>query len=301
MSYKPLISIIMNCYNGEKYLSQALKSVLNQTYNNWELIFWDNQSTDKSAKIFKEYQDVRFKYFYASSHTFLYEARNEAVKKTKGEFIAILDVDDWWIPEKLEMQLSLFKDDEVGLVYGNVWVFEEKEKKKKIFSKKKLPTGKILGNIFSNYMIALGTIVIRRKYLESLKYAFDKRFHIIGDFDLNIRMAEICKFDCVQKPISYFRVHDKNESYLNKDKEIHELKILYSEMKNNPVFSAIDTLKQIPLKISYLEIMQAILKDGFRKSFLQVIKYPFCFNKIKLITALLLPKFVLKNLKYWVV
>ena len=115
----------MNCYNGEKYLPQALKSVLEQTYNNWELIFWDNQSTDKSAEVFKKYNDIRFKYFYASSHTFLYEARNEAVRRTKGEFIAILDVDDWWIPEKLEMQLSLFKDDKVGFVYGNLWVFEE--------------------------------------------------------------------------------------------------------------------------------------------------------------------------------
>ena len=301
MSYKPLISIIMNCYNGEKYLSQALKSVLEQTYDNWELIFWDNQSTDKSAKIFKEYHDARFKYFYASSHTFLYEARNEALKKTKGEFIAILDVDDWWIPEKLEMQLSLFKDDEVGVVYGNAWIFKEKEKKKKIFSKKKLHTGEMLGNIFSNYMVGLGTIVIRKKYLESLNYVFDKRFHIIGDFDLSIRMAKICKFDCVQKPILYFRVHDKNESYLNKDKEIHELKILYSEMKDNPDFSEISTLKQIPLRISYLEVMQNIIKGGFGKSFLQVIKYPFCFNKIKLIVALLLPKFILKNLKYWIV
>ena len=155
----------------------------------------------------------------------------------------------------------------------------------------------MLDNIFSNYMIGVGTIVIRKKYLESLKYVFDKRFHIIGDFDLSIRMAEICKFDCVQKPISYFRVHDKNESHLNKDKEIHELKILYYEMKNNPVFSAVRTLKQIPLKISYLEVMQAIIKGGFRKSFLQVIKYPFCFNKIKLIAALLLPKFVIKKIK----
>ena len=284
----------MNCYNGEKYLPQALKSVLEQTYDNWELIFWDNQSTDKSTEIFKKYNDIRFKYFYASSHTFLYEARNEAVRRTKGEFIAILDVDDWWIPEKLEMQLSLFKDDKVGFVYGNLWVFKEKEKKKKIFSKKKLPTDKMLSNIFSNYKIGIGTIVMRKKYLESLKYVFDKRFHIIGDFDLSIRMAEICKFDCIQKPISYYRVHDKNESYLNKDKEIHELKILYSEMKNNPVFSVISTLEQIPLKISYLEVMQAIIRDGFRKSFLQVIKYPFCFNKIKLIVALLIPKFVLK-------
>ena len=190
--------------------------------------------------------------------------------------------------------MPLFKCDSVGLVYGNLWVFEETKKKKKIFSKKKLPIGNIIDNIFSNYMVGLGTIVIRKKFLESLKYVFDKRFHIIGDFDLSIRMAEICKFDCIQKPISYYRVHDKNESYLNKDKEIHELKILYSEMKNNPVFSAISTLEQIPLKISYLEVMQAIIRDGFRKSFLQVIKYPFCFNKIKLIVALLLPKFVLK-------
>ena len=291
----------MNCYNGEKYLPQALKSVLEQTYDNWELIFWDNQSTDKSTEIFKKYNDIRFKYFYASSHTFLYEARNEAVRRTKGEFIAILDVDDWWIPEKLEMQLSLFKDDKVGFVYGNLWVFKEKEKKKKIFSKRKLPTDKMLSNIFSNYKIGIGTIVMRKKYLESLKYVFDKRFHIIGDFDLSIRMAEICKFDCVQKPISYLRVHDKNESYLNQDKEIQELKILYSEIKNHPVFSVISTLKQIPLKISYLEIMQVILRDGFRKSFLQVIKYPFSFNKIKLIAALVLPKFILKNLKYRVV
>ena len=72
---------------------------------------------------------------------------------------------------------------------------------------------------------------------------------------------------------------------------------LYSEMKDNPVFSEISTLKQIPLRISYLEVMQNIIKRRFRKSFLQVMKYPFCFNKIKLIIALLLPKFVTKKIK----
>ena len=291
----------MNCYNGEQYLPQALNSVVDQTYGNWELIFWDNQSTDKSAEIFKKYNDIRFKYFYAPSHTNLYKARNEAVKKTRGEFIAILDVDDWWIPEKLDLQLPLFKCDSVGLVYGNLWVFEETKKKKKIFSKKKLPIGNIIDNIFSNYMVGLGTIVIKKKYLESLKYVFDERFHIIGDFDLSIRLAEICKFDCVQKPVSYFRVHGKNESYINKNKEIDELKILYLDIKDNPNFSEKSSIKKIPLRILYLEIIEAILKDGFRKSFFKVAKYPFCFNKIKLIAILLLPKFILKNLKYWIV
>ena len=72
MSEEPLVSILMNCYNGEKFLREAIESVLAQTYLNWELIFWDNQSTDQSADIFNSYDDKRLKYFYASKHTLLY-------------------------------------------------------------------------------------------------------------------------------------------------------------------------------------------------------------------------------------
>ena len=110
MSDTPLVSIIMNCYNGETYIREELDSVLAQTYQNWEVIFWDNQSTDQSANIFKIYDDERLKYFYAPKHTLLYEARNYAIEKAAGEFFAFLDVDDWWIPEKLELQIPLFAD-----------------------------------------------------------------------------------------------------------------------------------------------------------------------------------------------
>ena len=102
MSAEPLVSILMNCYNGEKYLREALDSILAQTYKNWELIFWDNQSTDKSVEIFKSYADERLKYFYAPTHTLLYEARNYAIEKASGEFYAFINVDDWWEKEKLE-------------------------------------------------------------------------------------------------------------------------------------------------------------------------------------------------------
>ena len=61
----PLMSILMNCFNGEKYLREAIDSVTEQTYTNWELIFWDNQSTDNSASIVKSYNDPRIKYYYA--------------------------------------------------------------------------------------------------------------------------------------------------------------------------------------------------------------------------------------------
>ena len=102
MVEQPLVNVIMNCFNGEKYLREAIDSVKAQTYQNWELIFWDNQSTDDSAKIVQSYNDPRINYFYAPNHTLLYEARNYAVEKSLGQFIAFLDVDDYWDENKLE-------------------------------------------------------------------------------------------------------------------------------------------------------------------------------------------------------
>jgi glycosyltransferase involved in cell wall biosynthesis len=85
----------MNCHNGERFLQASLKSVLNQNYKNWELIFFDNSSTDKSRKIFNSFNDSRFKYFYNQNKINLYDARNKAIIKTKGDFVAFIDVDDW--------------------------------------------------------------------------------------------------------------------------------------------------------------------------------------------------------------
>ncbi len=288
----------MNCYNGEKYLRDAINSVINQTYKNWEIIFWDNQSTDKSAEIFKSYKDNRLNYYCATTHaSILYEARNCALKKVNGDFIAFLDVDDWWSTDKLEKQIPLFKDSNVGLVYGNLWRFFEKKNKKKIYRKKILPTGMILNELMYDYVIGSPTYVIRKKSLESLEYCFNKNFHIIGDFDLNIRLAANWKVNCVQNPIATARIHGRNESLLHKNKEIEELKIWCDEMKIDPFFSSKSGLNEILLKISYLEIIEAISVDRFKKNFFKIMKYPFCLNKIKLIIALFLPKFIIKKIK----
>ena len=82
--HKPLISIVINCFNSDEYLKIAIDSAINQTYENWEIIFWDNQSTDESANIVKSYDDERINYFYAPVHTPLGEARNLENKKAKG-------------------------------------------------------------------------------------------------------------------------------------------------------------------------------------------------------------------------
>ena len=298
MNNKPLISIIMNCYNGEKYLKQAINSILEQTYKNWEIIFWDNQSSDESAKIFKDYKDERLKYFLANSHTeVLYKARNFALKKANGEYIAFLDTDDWWVPTKLEKQIPLFSDHEVGLVYGNVWLFFDKKNKKKIYKKTKLPTGKILNELLNDYVIGSPTYVIRKKSLEKLEYFFNDNFHIIGDFDVNIRLAAKFKIDCIQSPVAYYRKHNKNISLLNKKKEIDEIKIWFKQMQNNQFISSQSNFNKVLLAAHYLEATRSIMENGFIKSILIIEKYPFCFNKLKLVLALLLPKFLLRIIK----
>ena len=87
---KHLVSIIMNCYNGEKYLTKSVQSVINQSYKNWELIFWDNQSTDSSSKKGNSLNDRRIKYFRSPIKLTLGEARNFALEKCLGDFVCFL-------------------------------------------------------------------------------------------------------------------------------------------------------------------------------------------------------------------
>ena len=160
-----------------------------------------------------------------------------------------------------------------------------------------MPTGKILNELLNDYVIGSPTYVIRKKSLESLEYCFNDDFHIIGDFDINIRLAAKWKVQCVQSAVAFARIHDKNLSLLHREKEIHELKTWCKLMKNNQLISSQNNFNKVLLMAYYLEAMQSIMENGFVKSFLMVAKYPFCFNKIKLILALLLPKFLLRKIK----
>ncbi|EFA74417.1 Glycosyl transferase, family 2 [Raphidiopsis brookii D9] len=219
----------MNCFNGEEYLKEAIESVLNQTYKNWELIFWDNQSTDGSERILKSYNSNKLKYFYSSKHTPLYEARNFALENAMGEFIAFLDVDDWWEQDKLEKQIPLFNDPEVGLVYGNFWIENQKKGRKKIAFKMPLPRGNIQNDLLESYTVGILTIVIRKQTLDTLPYIFDKRFNYIGDYDLVIRLASKCKIDCVQEPVAHYRKTGTNLSVTKTDLNISEMQLWLKE------------------------------------------------------------------------
>ena len=104
-----LVSVIVNCHNGEKYLNRCIKSILSQTYKNWEIIFWNNLSFDNSEKIIKSYRDKRIKIYKSKKFLTLYEARNKAINKAKGNYICFLDVDDYWNKNKLKNKSIFLK------------------------------------------------------------------------------------------------------------------------------------------------------------------------------------------------
>ena len=103
---KPKVSIIINCHNGENYIEESIKSVKNQTYKNWEIIYFDNLSTDKSLAIVKSFVDKRIKIIKSKLFLSLYDARNKAIKYAKGKYVAFLDSDDWWVKSKLKEQID---------------------------------------------------------------------------------------------------------------------------------------------------------------------------------------------------
>ena len=204
----------MNCFNGEKYLKKAIESIFTQTYDNWEIIFWDNCSSDGSAEIFKSYNDERLKYFQSQNTTNLSVARNCAINQASGTLLAFLDVDDWWCTDKLERQVPLFRNDDISIVYGNYFFFNEKKNTKHLMSKNILPTGKITKEILDgDISIGLVTLIIRRIALQSMNIGFDPQYHIMGDFDIVVRMTlKVGKVACEQDPVAYYRWHKSNES-----------------------------------------------------------------------------------------
>ena len=208
-----LVSIIMNCKNGQKYLSEALQSILEQTYTNWELIFVDNNSQDNSKNIFLNYTDKRFKYFYLERSVSLGTARQYAYQQCNGKFIAFLDTDDLWLSTKLEKQISLFVNSRTGLVITNSLYFSHN--KEKIFYKKKPNTGYVFYQLLENYNISLETLVCKKKFLDEISFKFNKKYSMISDYELCIRLSAVSNLDYYDEVLAKCRIHSDSESSKN--------------------------------------------------------------------------------------
>lgn len=123
-----LVSIITPSYNSSRFISQTIESVLNQTYENWEMIIVDDVSPDNSNAIIEEYikKDSRIKLIKLEKNSGPAVARNRAIEKATGRYIAFLDADDLWMPQKLDKQIKFMQEKQCALSYTSYDLIDEK-------------------------------------------------------------------------------------------------------------------------------------------------------------------------------
>ena len=213
----PLVSVIMNCYNGEKYLREAIDSVYSQTYKNWEIVFWDNESIDSSVKIAQSYDD-KIKYFYARKNTPLGEARVSAIKHAKGMYLAFLDCDDLWEDSKLEIQINAINGkNDIGFVYSRCEIISSDGNRLGYMPHKKkmpsLPSGKIFDKLIKKgCFIAFNSILISRKKYEN-SGGFPVHYKNSIDYHLYLKISHQYQVVAIDKTLCQSREHGENLSY----------------------------------------------------------------------------------------
>jgi len=225
MTNLPMVSVIIPCYNHEKYIEQALKSVFEQTYTNIEIIVIDDGSSDNSVKVLKEIQKQHDFTLITQSNMGVCKTLNKAILHSNGKYIALLASDDYWDKTKIEKQVRLLETSTNSeFCYTQAKEFDENDTSyEKIFPKKPL-TGKVLKQVFIRQHVPAGSIMFSRELFDKL-HGFDENLKE-EDWDFVIRSAAQTEFSAVPEPLFYYRSHEKNIMKTRKRKEIFRQKAL---------------------------------------------------------------------------
>ena len=202
----------MPAYNAEKYLAESILSVLHQTYTNWELIITDDGSTDKTSSIAKKFQeqDNRIVYSYQTNKR-LGAARNAGLRLAKGKYIAFLDSDDLWMPEKLQLQVNIIEEKQVDLVFTGGYVLQEETNQLLPYnSTSGMYTGEQMYKLqyTANY-IAVLSVLMKSEWIEKVGFQ-GENVQIFGceDWDYWLRMARNgAIFYGMDEKLFKYRVH----------------------------------------------------------------------------------------------
>ncbi len=226
-----LLSINLCCFNSEKYLRETLESVVNQTYKDWELVIINDGSSDSTEAIILEYIDKGYPIVYHSQENKgLGFSRNKALELSRGEFVAFLDHDDMWLPEKAERQVSAFLNNrDADFAYTNFYVLENGDKK--VSFSKRQPDGHVFERFLHHYPVAVLTVMVRREALNGLGGFFDRRLHLAEEYDLFMRLLCKSKAVYVDTPLAVYRVHPDMSSIKFFEKWPEEMAYIMDKLK----------------------------------------------------------------------
>ena len=160
-----LVSIITPVYNSEKYIGDTIKSVLSQTHTNWELIIVDDCSSDHTEEVVKSFTDSRIRYFRLDKNSGAAIARNKALEYAKGKYIAFLDADDMWKPDKIEKQLYFMLENNIAFSFTGYEMLKVKENKMI-----KVPSKLNYSQFMKNTVIATSTVMINTEIVGEIRF-----------------------------------------------------------------------------------------------------------------------------------
>ncbi|HLF18598.1 MAG TPA: glycosyltransferase [Candidatus Omnitrophota bacterium] len=213
---EPLISVVMPTFNHAAFIKEAIDSVLGQTHRNLELIIVDNFSKDKTEQIVRSVPDQRIRYYQFANKGIIAASRNFGIKQAKGDFIAFLDSDDMWFPEKLEKQTELLlKDGSYGLCFCKLQIKSPDLTEDGSIRGPKINDrcGSLYKRLTKNNFICSSSVIVRSAILNKVGY-FDENEEIVTaeDFDLWLRILRLSGGVFLDEVQGVYRKHVVNES-----------------------------------------------------------------------------------------
>ena len=297
----PKVSVIIPTYNRADLLPRAIRSVLNQTFQDFELIIVDDCSTDNTQEVVNEFQkkDDRIKYIKLDKNSGApAHPKNVGIQKSKGEYLAFLDHDDEWLPVKLEKQLKLFaRNRKLGFVSCNVFIVNDKQSKER---EHKIPRSAnyFLSFLEGDIICSSSSVMVKKSVLNDIGY-FDERFKVIDDWDMWIRISQKYAFDFVDEPLLKYYIHSssvtKTISFEGTAMDIQHMIDKYKDYyRNNPKIYNVRIRK-----IGTIYLLDGDVEKA-REYFLRSIKIrPFYLRTyLNLIASLFGPNFYKKLLFY---
>jgi len=291
---KPKVSVIIPTYNRAHLVRRAIRSVLNQTYQDFEVIVVDDCSTDNTAEVLKEFKDNRIKYIRHKVNRGVAAARNTGIKVAEGSYVALLDSDDRWLPSKLEKQMKVFEKapQEVGVVYTGLWRISSN--RKLYIPSPKVPC-KYEGDVYKNLLrvnfVGNSSVVIKKECFKKVGL-YDEHLPSVEDRELLLRISRYYHFRCVDEPLVILYESPDSIS-LNYNLRIKVYKLFFKkyfyEIKNDR-----KALANLYFKIGLNFCLKGDIKKG-RYCFLKAtITYPFTKDLLEFIISFFSKMFMRK-------